>query len=139
MTETSQFKYSLSGVLSLEAERYRRKGFLGMTLALAIAYMFMRLAPEFWRLAWPVIMSVAEKQGIETWKYLVVLTTFWHALWVLVAHLFFYGLYHFKLLQGYKVTQTPWPWETRPEEFRQLVIKSIANTVFNGFVTLPLV
>ena len=112
---------------------------VGMGLALMIALAFLRLAPEFWKAVWPAVLSVPEKQGIETWKYLVFLTTMWHALWVLVANILFYGLYHFKLLQKYKVTQTPWPWESKPAEFRQLVIKSIVNTVFNGFVTLPMV
>jgi hypothetical protein len=75
-----------------------------MILALAIALAFMRLMPEFWRYSWPIIMSVPEKHGIETWKYLVVLTTLWHALWVLIANLFFYALYHFDFLRKYKVT-----------------------------------
>jgi len=104
-----------------------------------IAFAFVRLAPEFWALTWPWFMAQPERYGVETWKFLVVLTTLWHALWVVIANLVFYAIYHFKGLQKYKVTQAPWPWEAKPQEFRALMIKSIANTVFNGFVTLPLV
>jgi sterol desaturase/sphingolipid hydroxylase (fatty acid hydroxylase superfamily) len=109
-----QFTYSVAKILFWESERYKSKGIVGMGLALMIAFAFLRLAPEFWKGVWPAVLSVPEKQGIETWKYLVFLTTMWHALWVLIANLLFYGLYHFKLLQKYKVTQTPWPWESKP-------------------------
>jgi len=63
----------------------------------------------------------------------------WHAFWVTVANLVFYTLYHFGLLNKYKVTKKPWPWEIDSEGFRKLARKTIINTVLNGFLTLPIV
>jgi sterol desaturase/sphingolipid hydroxylase (fatty acid hydroxylase superfamily) len=84
-------------------------------------------------------MSVPEAIGWEPWKFLVLLTTFWHALWVVFANFFFYVLYHFNLLEQYKVNPNPWPWKKDKEEWNKMMWKSIGNILFNGFVTLPLV
>lgn len=92
-------------------------------------------------MAWPWMLALKDQQGWANWKFMVGLTTIWHAIWVIIANLAMWAVYHLELpfLEKYKVTSQPWPWKGKKEEWNKLMIKSIINTVLNGFITLPLI
>lgn len=68
------------------------------------------------------------------------MTTGWHMLWVIVANLCMWAIYHVELpfFERYKINPNPWPWHENKEEWNHLVKKSLLLCTFNGLVSLPL-
>jgi hypothetical protein len=75
---------------------------------------------------------------------MVLLTTFWHAFWVLFANLTIGLVYSFELkfFEQFKINPNPWPWKKYGDELKEWISlrnQSILNTAMNGFITLPLI
>ncbi len=79
---------------------------MGLITASIIAFGFFVAMPMFWTWAWPKMLKVRDEHGWENWKFMVALTTLWHAFWVLIANLCMWGVYHLELplFEKYKVT-----------------------------------
>jgi hypothetical protein len=89
---------------------------------------------------WPKVLEMLESNKWEPWKFVIIMTTCWHMLWVIVANLCMWAIYHVELpfFERYKINPNPWPWYENKEEWNHLVKKSLLLCTFNGLVSLPL-
>ena len=60
---------------------------------------------------------------------------------IIVGNSFYFFLYKnkFALIERYKATDEPWPWESNPQEWNLLFWKTVKFSFFNIFVTNPLI
>ena len=108
----------LTSILRNEASRYANKGCIGILAAAFFSLLFLVVVPEFWKIVWPIMLQKRDSLGMENWKFMVLLTTLWHAAWVLAANLVFAILYHLEIpfFESYKISQKPWPWKKEGSE-----------------------
>lgn len=134
----------ITSILRNEYRRYANKGVLGILGAFIISTLFVMWVPEFWKIFWPKVLEMRDSLGIANWKFMVLVTTFWHAFWVCLANSVFGVIYYLEIpfIEAYKINPNPWPWkksEAEQAKWKSLMIKSILNTIMNGFITLPLI
>ena len=81
-----------------------------------------------------------EENQWEPWKFVLVVTTLWHAFWVIVTNLIMMVIYKAELpfFERYKVNSNPWPWNENKDEWKSILKKSVGLGVFNSFVSLPI-
>jgi hypothetical protein len=108
----------LSSLLRNEYIRYANKGLSGIIGAFFIACVFVIGVPQFWNVYWPKILEFRDHIGLENWVFMVLLTTVWHAAWVLIANVAFAVIYYLEIpfIEKYKINPNPWPWKKSEQE-----------------------
>ena len=89
---------------------------------------------------WPLVLSYTLERGWTEFQLSMTLTLGWHYLWLIVANIQLYFIYHLEhpFFERYKVNTLQWPWNENREEWNILLKKSLRTVAFNSFVMVPI-
>jgi hypothetical protein len=88
---------------------------------------------------WSKALKLYEYLDWEPWIHVCVTATLWHAFWLALGNFMLWGLYHFQIVEKYKVIKGPWPWEKDREAWISLVKLTLCNVGFNSLILFPVV
>ena len=132
-------QHDFSTIIHSEESRYKRKGY-GLISATMIAVSFFYFGPILCKASWPYVLEQIKVCQWQEWKFMLITTTVWHAMWVTVASLSMWAIYRVEssFFEKYKINSAPWPWNENREEWLILLRKSLLISSFNGLIILPL-
>jgi len=113
---------------------------VGLSLSLLQWVIFIWIWPQFMLMIWPTHIYYKQLYNFRDRTYFMLVSQIELCLIYLVGFTFYYILYRnkFAFFEKYKATQEPWPWDSDPKAWNCLFWRSVKFTLFNIFVTTPL-
>lgn len=126
---------SVEKVIKNDTVRYQRKGY-GLFSAILLSFSFFYYVPKVFKAMWP---SILENLSSEYLLLIVMCTV--HTGTYFISNMVMYVIYKMKLpfFERYRVSDKPWPWESKPEMWKELLKKTFKILALSHFVIVPLI
>lgn len=100
---------------------------------------FFYFFPKFTREYYPRYLTWVEEKDYDLETASLVVAVCFHYVFIILSNIAAYAVYHIEhpFMEKYKSNDYPWPWYSDPQEWREMVIKSIKVTLMNNFIVVP--
>jgi len=118
-----------------QAPKFQSKGY-GLFFALVILVAFFWFVPKLAKTLWPFFLENLSQEAM-----VFILAMSCHTGVHMFVNSIMYLIYRMKhpFFERYKISDKPWPWESQPELWREILKKSLKTLAIAHFVIVPII